>query len=499
MLYTPIINAHFEIIYHCLKENIRQQEMLEKYRELTRSLVDERNQFLKHSRAPKVSQPLDQPYQQMTVDAMPVIKKVHDLNYELILAHAEDLGKPIKPINRRQFPKQLSKKDKCPRCHAPSDYLYLNSKKTGQRYCKVCLQTYIPGRETEKPKLIRCPHCMAALEKIKQRDGFQIYKCRKKTCPYYLQRMANIHKDPYLKATYLAAPESMKLHYIYRDLPKEFKPLAKETPVKPTVDLSKIHSSQHVVSLAMTYHVNYALSLRKTAAILYDIHQVSVSHQTISNWAETISLWVKPFTENYPYELSDQFCGDETYIRVKGKWHYLIFFFDAVNKIILSDHLSPNRDTDAAIDALHETLVKIHPDEEKEINFIVDGNPIYLIAQQYFAKHDVHFDVTQVKGLTNEDDVSKEYRWLKQTIERLNRSFKSDYRVTNGFKTMAGAEVRVTLFTTFYNFLRPHRALNYQVPVEIPEIQKQPHMPAKWLTLLKLAQEYVESVSSFGT
>lgn len=171
-------------------------------------------------------------------------------------------------------------------------------------------------------------------------------------------------------------------------------------------------------------------------------------------------------------------------------------FFDAVNKIILSDHISAHRDTEAAIEALREALIKInHPEERDDINFIVDGNPIYLLAQQYFAKHDVPFDVTQVIGLTNGDDVSREYRWLKQTIERLNRSFKSDYRVTTGFKSLNGAEVRVTLFTTFYNFLRPHEALDYHVPVPIPEVQKQPHMPAKWLKIIELAQTYVQSVA----
>ncbi len=495
MLYTPIINAQFEIIYYCLKENIRQQEMLEKYRELTRSLIEERDQFLKHSRAPKASEPLNLPYKHMEIDDLPIIRKVHDLDYQRILDYSEDLGKPIKPIRRRKTSPQLSKKEKCPRCHAPDSYLYLNNKQIGQRYCKVCHHTHVPGKESQKPRLIRCPHCMTALEKIKTREGFEIYKCKKKACPYYQQRKREIHKDSFLKATYLANPESMKLHYIYRDFQKEFKPLDKETPVKPTVDLSRIHHSQHVVSLAMTYHVNYAMSLRKTAAILYDIHQVTVSHQTIANWAETISLWVKPFTEHYPYELSDQFCGDETYIRIKGKWNYLIFFFDAINKIILSDHVSAHRDTDAAIEALREALVKINLEERENINFIVDGNPIYLLAQQYFAKHDIKFDITQVIGLTNEDEVSQEYRWLKQTIERLNRSFKSDYRVTNGFKSMNGAEVRITLFTTFYNFLRPHQALDYNIPVAIPEVQKQAHMPAKWLTLIELAQDYVESVA----
>jgi len=49
------------------------------------------------------------------------------------------------------------------------------------------------------------------------------------------------------------------------------------------------------------------------------------------------------------------------------------------------------------------------------------------------------FDITQVIGLTNDDAVSKEYRWVKQVIERLNRTFKSSYRVTCGYGSEDGA------------------------------------------------------------
>ena len=57
------------------------------------------------------------------------------------------------------------------------------------------------------------------------------------------------------------------------------------------------------------------------------------------------------------------------------------------------------------------------------------------------------FDVTQVTGLTNDDEVSKEYRWLKQNIERLNRTFKFSYRVTNGYGSNEGASTHLALLS----------------------------------------------------
>jgi putative transposase len=127
----------------------------------------------------------------------------------------------------------------------------------------------------------------------------------------------------------------------------------------------------------------------------------------------------------------------------------------------------------------------------EKLNMVFDGNPIYLLAQHFFASHGIHFDVTQVIGLTNDDPVSEEYRPLKQVIERLNRTLKRYYKSTNGFGAFDNCQNYLTLFTTWHNFLRPHKSLGYRVPVNIPGVTKLPNMPAKWLELLDMAQYYI--------
>ncbi|MEB6551540.1 transposase, partial [Heyndrickxia sporothermodurans] len=85
--------------------------------------------------------------------------------------------------------------------------------------------------------------------------------------------------------------------------------------------------------------------------------------------------------------------------------------------------------TASAIQAINDVLLKMEEIPEN-LTFVVDGNPIYLLAQHFFAQNDISFDVKQVIGLTNEDPISTEYRPLKQIIERLNRTFKGNYRST---------------------------------------------------------------------
>ena len=440
-------------------------------------------------------EPVNKPYRKLEVDEMPVIETLEKLDYQQLLSdYLAKHGKALKPVTRRKnsvvkVPENIT----CPKCSAPSSYLYANNGDKGQYRCKVCACLFSKQNRYLKETIIKCPHCLKTLEKIKERKDFYVFKCKNNACSFYQNNLRKMTKDE--KERFKKDPQAFKVRYIFREFHFDFKPLSKESPVKPDVDLSRIHASPFILGAALTYHVNYGLSARKTAALLYDMHQVKISHQTILNYANSVALLTKPFIDHYPYELSDSFCGDETYIRVKGRWHYLFFFFDAVKKIILSYPVSPNRDTLSAIKALDQVLQKFKSIPEN-LKFIVDGNPIYILAQHFFAQHDVHFDIYKVIGLTNEDPVSEEYRPLKQIVERLNRTFKGNYRATTGFGSQEGSVSYVTLFVAYFNFLRPHAALEYNVPVMIPELEKMPNMPERWTRTIEMAQDFLSKQQS---
>ncbi|MBL5774981.1 DDE-type integrase/transposase/recombinase, partial [Bacillus sporothermodurans] len=404
---------------------------------------------------PKDQQPVNKPYRKLQVDDLPIIEIPEKLNYRnLLTEYQEKHGKSLKPVQRRKNAKvTVPKAMKCPKCGAPSDYLYANNGEKGQYQCKVCSCLFSDKNRFSKEAILKCPHCSKTLEKIKERKDFNVFKCKNDDCPYYQKKLNGMSSKE--KKQFKKDPQSFKLRYIFRQFHIDFQPLSKNSPELPVVDLSRIYASPHTLGLILTYHVNYGLSARRTAAIMQDVHGVTISHQTILNYENSVALLLKPYVDHYPYELSDQFCGDETYIRVNGKWHYLFFFFDAVKKIILSYRVSPNRDTASAIQAINDVLLKMEEIPEN-LTFVVDGNPIYLLAQHFFAQNDISFDVKQVIGLTNEDPISTEYRPLKQIIERLNRTFKGNYRSTQGFGSDHGSVSFVTLFAAYFNFLRPH-------------------------------------------
>jgi hypothetical protein len=72
------------------------------------------------------------------------------------------------------------------------------------------------------------------------------------------------------------------------------------------------------MGLCLTYHVNLSLSLRKTAQALKDIHNISISHTMVANYAHSAAAVIRPFVAHFPYERSNTQIGDETYIKVSA-------------------------------------------------------------------------------------------------------------------------------------------------------------------------------------
>ena len=166
---------------------------------------------------------------------------------------------------------------------------------------------------------------------------------------------------------------------------------------------------------------------------------------------------------------------------------------DATKKSILGYQVSDTRSVGPCILAMRMAFDKFKTFPGKALKFIANGYSAYPLAQQQFElEEDKIFDLTQVIGLLNNDPVSTEYRWYKQVVERLNRTFKVSYRTTCGYGSQDGAAYSVALWVAYYNFLRPHKANNYKVLNEVELLSQAENMPGKWQLLLYLGQQTIK-------
>jgi len=431
-------------------------------------------------------------YRNFLVDPLTPLTKAPErteghLDFKILLAEYEYLyGKALKPVNARKDDNTVSKDLICPFCNAPHIYLYCNNgKKKSQMKCKVCLHTsHLKGKHKRKCNFF-CPYCSHALFTWKRKESVTIYKCDNNNCPYRLKRLKKLNKkEKKLRKQKLS---QFKINYQFRQY--HFKPnkLRVIGPHKPKVDLIKIHNDINTFALVLTLHISYAITARKTAHMLRNIFNISISYQTVLNYTEAAAYYCHQFNKNNKSIIDDILAGDETYIKILGVHHYTWFFICAKSRIISAYHISNSRDTQHAVKTMLEVIRNVEND--KNITFVTDGNPSYQAGLHYINMNNKHLKIAlkNVIGLQNLDAESEEYRPYKQIIERLNRTYKYHIQPANGFNSFNGAVSKTVLFVTYYNFIRPHKSLKYQSPIKLSQLNGIDTIQGKWAKVISLA------------
>ncbi len=415
-------------------------------------------------------------YQKFKIDQLPkFISYKQEWNWkDLISYYQRRYHKSIKPVFRR-VECDIPKSCHCPVCGAPVDYLTWNDgKRKSQVLCKVCQTHFSPTKDNRFSKTT-------------------VLKC-----PYYLHNLKKVDKK-HLNEDY--GKNKYKLHYIYREFTIDFFRMDLNSLPKNASSLKFTKFDSHTMSLCLTMHVNLGLSLRKTKQALHDLYGITISHQSIANYCKSAALCIKPFVDHYDYGTESVFTADETYIKIRGVKAYVWFIMDAAKRSIIGYRISDNRGVGPCILAMRMAFRNLK-ELPKNFKFIADGYSAYpLAAQQFFHEFGdkFKFSITQVIGLTNDDEVSKEFRPYKQMIERLNRTYKVSYRPTNGFDNIDGANYDLALWVAYYNFLRPHKHTGYKVLNEVELLKGAENMPGKWQLLIFLGQQTILNLQNRTT
>lgn len=281
-------------------------------------------------------------------------------------------------------------------------------------------------------------------------------------------------------------PTHFTINYIYREYHLTDEDIKHAAPKNLGNKIFRIYNSENVLGLILAFYVSFAISARKTAFILQQMFKINVSYQTVLNYAQAAAYYCHPFNLQHKGAIDDKSAGDETYVKIGTKKYSLFLFISAKRKSVTAYHLADNRGAIPAIAAVNEAVRTAEP--EQDITCVTDGNPAYAAAILFLNKKRKNkIKHKTVIGLLNLDEESTQYREFKQIIERLNRTYKFHVRPADGFGSLNGAMALTTLFVTHYNFLRPHSAINYNVPIHIPGLDTIDTIQTKWIAILKLA------------
>ena len=199
---------------------------------------------------------------------------------------------------------------------------------------------------------------------------------------------------------------------------------------------------QDVIIVAVGYYLRYNLSYREVQEILYD-RGINVSHTTIYRWVQEYGkllyqIWKKKNKKSfYSWKM------DETYIKIKGKWHYLYRAIDA-DGLTLDIWLRKKRDTQAAY-AFLKRLVKQF-DEPKVV--VTDKAPSLSSA----------FNQLHSEGLFSKTE-HRTNKYLNNIIEQDHRSIKKRHKLYQSIRTASSTIKGIETIHALYKISQRDKSL----------------------------------------
>ncbi len=389
----------------------------------------------------------------------PILKPLAD--YKQILDEHELAGDPIKPVKHR---KTISKDTICPNCNAPYSFIYSNATISSvQKFkCKICNHQWFPNDRKKRPTWF-CPYCGQRIDFKVHRKDFDKFKCINPKCEYKLK-----YGFRYTHREYSLSMDNIT----------QFAPSSK--------GLSASHFSYASIALALFFFISFPLSSREVANILSSVFGLSVSHQSIINWAQTMAQCLYPMLDSLPVHLSNTWVVDETYLLYEGKWGYLFTVLDGEYGSIMAQIFSPSRSVASAYAVLQKASRRFELAKCGIITIVTDGLASYPPAIQLLASQTKgQFQHCPVIGL-KDGKVKNQYRKYKNLIENYYSVLKPYYYRTRGFGSFRGAVTFSVLFTLYYNYLHPSDRFDDKPIIQIEGLDYS-HPVLSWKGLIEKA------------
>ncbi|MCC7573302.1 MAG: DDE-type integrase/transposase/recombinase [Candidatus Methanofastidiosum sp.] len=195
---------------------------------------------------------------------------------------------------------------------------------------------------------------------------------------------------------------------------------------------------------------------------------MTVNQSTVSRWIRKYLTLISDYTKTLTPDVSGMWAIDEMALKCNGEWNWLWNLMDTDTRFLITSMISEGktRDVDTARLPLKEAkqITGTTPDI-----LISDGLNAYKEAVrkefQMHRKGDGR-NTTHIReiAITNKERNNNK-------IERLHGSMRQRNKVQRGLKNIEPSKDFVDGFKAYYNFIRPHQALNGKTPAQMAGIE----------------------------
>jgi len=212
------------------------------------------------------------------------------------------------------------------------------------------------------------------------------------------------------------------------------------------ISFKSAHSPKDVIIMAVRWYLAYPLSYRHVEDFLKE-RGFFIDHATVNRWVVKYAPLLEITARKFKKQVNRSWKMDETYIKIKGKWHYYYRAVDT-NGNTIDFFLSEKRDLEAA-KAFLDKAILAHGIPDK-VNIDKSGSNLAALKAINEAINDevVNNEVINHKIKPKKKIFIRQIKYLNNLIEQDHRAVKRITRPMMGFKnfnsasaTLAGIEL----------------------------------------------------------
>ena len=235
--------------------------------------------------------------------------------------------------------------------------------------------------------------------------------------------------------------------------------------------LPKTSVPTKIISLCFDLYMK-GLSYKLIKQHLKEQHNIRITHVTIYYWIQNYTKIIKKYLDTLQPDVSSMWQLDETFIQFKGihgtkavrsngNWCWIAI--DCKTRFVMTTHMDLTKDTYSC----DEFFKKLEKYDSIPRVISTDGNKAYRvhIERQYPG----------VKHLITKN----------RFIERFNATIKNRTKTMRCFDEFDSCQTTMEAFRIYYNFLRPHTALDDRTPAEAAGLCVD--VSERWGSLIKAA------------
>jgi len=242
------------------------------------------------------------------------------------------------------------------------------------------------------------------------------------------------------------------------------------------IGFEKMKNTPKVVTLVMDLYFK-GVSYRKIVDHLKQFYGVKVSHVAIIKWIKKYVELMKGYIDSFTPQTSGIWHTDEMTVKLKENKEidWLWNLMDNDTRFLLASQLSKKREIEDArgVFAEAKALAKVQP-----TFMITDGLRAYQDAfnKEFFTLKNPRTQHVRLAGLRKASN--------NNMIERLHGTVRERTKIMRGLDNDESAQLMMDGNRIYYNFIRPHMALNGKTPAEEAGINLDLEQN-KWQSLIK--------------